>query len=349
MLVAAAAAVCGARAALSTSCALTQTPDKIEINPTYLEHLRSLPPIPRKIHMIWPDRRVVNDPHPMVKHGLRALIDLNPDWNTTVYEYDDIDRYIQASPLLSVADKAMLTNSHIIERTDAFRLLIMYQEGGFYMDMDKVYNKPLTPLIGTETRMLLTTAYDANFVRHAPPARARAQRHLRRSAQMQALMCTPPGNLVFKRAVEAQWAIRRRAPLPPFSSGPAAALLARCPVATHTAPRLPTGRGPTGQGLPRAGGWLRKPDVMKMGPDIYMKTIMDVVVRGTLRAPPALARAANTARRRRTVRHVLAAAAGQGGAECDHGARPRGDPPRQPHDTHVPRRLVRRDARHALP
>ena len=117
----------------------------------------------------------------------------------------------------------MIKESHIIERTDAFRLLVMYQEGGLYMDMDKVYNKPLTPLIGTETRMLLTTAYDANF--------------------MQALMCSPPGNIVFKEAIERQWAIRR---------------------------------GPRGQGLPRVGGWLSSADIMKMGPSIYMNTIMDV-------------------------------------------------------------------------
>jgi len=156
-------------------CALKRAPESLDVSPSFLEHLRSLPPIPKKIHMIWPDKKVVDDPHPMVLHGLRALIDLNPDWKTTVYEYADIDRYIQESPLLSVEDKAMIKDAHIIERTDAFRLLVMYQEGGFYMDMDKVYNKPLTPLIGTETRMLLTTAFDANFVRRTSCSRHRTR------------------------------------------------------------------------------------------------------------------------------------------------------------------------------
>ena len=68
---------------------LRAVPEKMKLKPSFLAHLRSLPPVPKKIHMIWPDKRVVNDSAAMVKHGLGNLIRLNPDWKTTVYEYAD--------------------------------------------------------------------------------------------------------------------------------------------------------------------------------------------------------------------------------------------------------------------
>ena len=102
----------------------------LRVDPSFLEHLRQLPPIPRRIHVIWPDARVVHSRLDMVTHGLRRLINLNPEWNTTVYTYSDIERYLQATPLLSAAAKAMISQGHIIEKADAFRLLVLYEVPG---------------------------------------------------------------------------------------------------------------------------------------------------------------------------------------------------------------------------
>lgn len=126
----------------------------------------------------------------MVQHGLRRLIQLNPGWNTTVYDDAAIDAYLRSSPLLTAADLALIEPAHIVEKTDAFRLLVMYQEGGFYQDVDRVYNRALdTVLEGAATKMLLPTYFDVNF--------------------MQDVMCTSPGNRAVKAAIDLQWAIRR--------------------------------------------------------------------------------------------------------------------------------------------
>ena len=116
---------------------------QLEIKPAILSHLADLPPIPKKIHVIWPDRNVVNSKTEMVKHGLRKMIDLNPDWTVAVHEYADIDLRIKNSKLHSAADRKLLSEAHIVEKTDAFRLLVLYEEGGFYQDIDRVYNIPL--------------------------------------------------------------------------------------------------------------------------------------------------------------------------------------------------------------
>jgi hypothetical protein len=104
----------------------------LHVDPGYIKHLCSLPPIPKKIHMMWPDKNVIyRHDLRMVRHSLLALKTLNPEWNVTVYEYADIDHYLSRTPLLSAADRKMLEGAHIIERTDAFRLLVMYEEGGY--------------------------------------------------------------------------------------------------------------------------------------------------------------------------------------------------------------------------
>merc|ERR1712137_1005900 len=118
---------------------------------------------PRKIHVIWPKRDVVNSRTQMVKHGLRRMIDLNPGWTVTVHEYADIDLRIQQSKLHTAEDKELLATAHIVEKTDAFRLLVLYEEGGYYQDMDRVYNIPLDNVIDANTRMLLPTCDDINF------------------------------------------------------------------------------------------------------------------------------------------------------------------------------------------
>ena len=34
----------------------------------------------------------------MVQHGLRKWIDLNPDWNITIYDDNDVNEYIRTAP-----------------------------------------------------------------------------------------------------------------------------------------------------------------------------------------------------------------------------------------------------------
>ena len=169
-------------------------PRRPRVDPAYLEHLRSLPPIPRKIHLIWPDKSVIDrySDLAMVRHGLLALRDLNPRWELTVYEYLDIGRYINRTTLLTAADRQILQGAHIVEQTDAFRFLVMYEQGGYYQDVDKVYTRPLDDLIQPQTRMLLPTSNDVNFAND--------------------IMCTSPGNRAFLHAIRRSSPIRREIP-----------------------------------------------------------------------------------------------------------------------------------------
>eukprot|EP00038_Savillea_parva_P004031 m.133266 g.133266 ORF g.133266 m.133266 type:complete len:285 (-) comp11352_c0_seq7:61-915(-) len=166
----------------------------LKIDPDYLTHLRSLGPIPKHIHLIWPAKDVIeaNTDDPMIRHGAGALKRLNPDWTVHVWNYTDMFAAIQAADpsLIDAAAKKILMNAHTIERTDAFRMLIMYTMGGLYQDMDRAYSRPLSQVIHPQTRMLIPTYFDSNI--------------------MQDLMSSAARNRVFKRALLDQNAIRKQ-------------------------------------------------------------------------------------------------------------------------------------------
>jgi mannosyltransferase OCH1-like enzyme len=105
----------------------------------------------------------------MVLHGLRNMIDMNPDWTYTVYDHNDIDSYIKRelsreSPTLKARDVELVLKAHIVERTDAARLLMMWHEGGFYQDVDRLYNVPMDRVLTPEVKMVIPTLYDTNFM-----------------------------------------------------------------------------------------------------------------------------------------------------------------------------------------
>ena len=59
--------------------------------------------------------------------------------------------------MLSQADVDLVLKAHIVEHTDAARLLIMWHEGGFYQDTDRAYNVPMEKVLRPETRMVIPT------------------------------------------------------------------------------------------------------------------------------------------------------------------------------------------------
>lgn len=51
-----------------------------------------------------------------------------------------------------------------MEQTDVARLLIMWHEGGFYQDVDRIYNVPMSHVLEPGVKMVLQTLYNGNFM-----------------------------------------------------------------------------------------------------------------------------------------------------------------------------------------
>ena len=73
-----------------------------------------------------------------------------------------MDKYIKAH--IPEYDWKMMKDANLVTKTDLFRLLLMYYEGGFYQDVDRMYNVPFDKLIDKDTKMFMPTLYDVTFV-----------------------------------------------------------------------------------------------------------------------------------------------------------------------------------------
>ena len=69
----------------------------IQLNKEFVEHLQSLDSIPKKIHMFFPDKLYYKKEPilPFVSHSIISLINLNRDWNVTVYDDAMVDSVIK--------------------------------------------------------------------------------------------------------------------------------------------------------------------------------------------------------------------------------------------------------------
>ena len=90
---------------------------KYQVNQKFLSYLRTLPPFPKKLHIIFPHKdyyRARDPPLPFVKHSVLRFIELNPKWNVTVHDDADVDRLIERAAddgIISVEEKLILVGN----------------------------------------------------------------------------------------------------------------------------------------------------------------------------------------------------------------------------------------------
>ncbi len=179
----------------------------IQLNKEFVEHLQSLDSIQKKIHMFFPDKLYYKKEPilPFVSHSIISLINLNRDWNVTVYDDAMVDSVIKNAGdegIISKEEVAVLIGeegdeeegpkqtAHIVERTDIARLLLMYTEGGIYLDVDRLVSKRFDDIFTPSTRLCLPTHFDINFA--------------------QDIMCSSRGNELFLSLVQEASKIRMK-------------------------------------------------------------------------------------------------------------------------------------------
>lgn len=117
--------------------------------------------IPKKIHLSWVKKDIADHHSPFIKIGLRNLIDLNPNWELTIYNDQEIDDYLKSN--LGASDYCLIGDTKIVEKLDLWRLIKLYQEGGLYCDLDRPHNIPLDNILNENTKCVLPTCVDLDF------------------------------------------------------------------------------------------------------------------------------------------------------------------------------------------
>jgi hypothetical protein len=143
--------------------------------------------IPKKIHVSWIDKNLLNSNSIFVKECIGNVISLATDWHYEISTDIEINNYLKEH--LSSLDYNLISNKHIIEKCDLWRLIKLYNEGGMYVDIDRLCNISINELIDENTKLILPTCLDYDF--------------------SQDFMCSAPENPIFNETIKLNL-LRRR-------------------------------------------------------------------------------------------------------------------------------------------
>ena len=165
----------------------------------YQQVLSELGPIPRVLHASfkYDHLNVSESTHPTIVHGLQAFQRHNPRWRVEVSSDTQLEAYLRRH--LATDDYARVAPLHPVEKTDVWRLLKMYFEGGIYTDIDRRWNVNVRSFITNATRLVLPTqhGFGISTTEHSFDF-------------SQDFMCSARHNPLFKDALEHVLAQRRK-------------------------------------------------------------------------------------------------------------------------------------------
>ncbi|MEE9372261.1 MAG: glycosyltransferase [Saprospiraceae bacterium] len=154
--------------------------------------------IEKNIHIAWKNKNILNKDYNIIKYGILQLKELNPEYKFEISNDEEIDSYIREH--VGSEDYKLIKEKHIVEKTDLWRLLKIYNEGGVYMDLDRFCNIPLKNIINKDVKCILPMHHDIDF--------------------SQDVMISCSKNLIHKRAIELNLKRRRDGCTEVLSLGP---------------------------------------------------------------------------------------------------------------------------------
>lgn len=114
--------------------------------------------IPKRIHQIYITPQDTNKSLPQaLQENIAYTRSLNPNWEHKVWRNKEIETFI-----LQHYGEKMLQCYHLIDpsygaiKADLFRYLLMYKEGGVYIDLKCLFSRPLDELIREDDRYILS-------------------------------------------------------------------------------------------------------------------------------------------------------------------------------------------------
>ena len=108
--------------------------------------------IPKGIHQTYYKKDLPIE----LQNNVNQLKLMNPDWSYKIYDDSDIENYIELHYPELVAIYHKINPIYGAARADFFRYLLIYNEGGVYLDIKSSVTKPLDEIIKNDDVYLLS-------------------------------------------------------------------------------------------------------------------------------------------------------------------------------------------------
>ena len=115
--------------------------------------LEPLPSIPKKIHISWKDKSILESSNQLAVNGIQNLVKINPEWKLEISDDNEVELYLKEN--LSTIDYNLIKDAPIVSKVDTWRLLKIINEGGLYTDIDRHANKELNSIIEKNAKCVL--------------------------------------------------------------------------------------------------------------------------------------------------------------------------------------------------
>lgn len=110
--------------------------------------------VPKTIHQIFVSDQA---PAPCITRHIDKLKALNPGWQHVLHTRESVEPYIEKHFDREVLDAYRSINPlYGAARADFFRYLLIYQEGGVYLDVKSGVSRPLDQIIRPDDELLLS-------------------------------------------------------------------------------------------------------------------------------------------------------------------------------------------------
>ncbi len=117
--------------------------------------------IPKLVHISWKDKSILESDSILIQEGMVNLIKLNPDWKVNISTDDEINEYLYTH--MESQDFKLIENDKIVPKTDIWRLIKLYLEGGVYTDIDRYCNVSFSEILSDKIKCVLPTCLDQGF------------------------------------------------------------------------------------------------------------------------------------------------------------------------------------------
>lgn len=115
--------------------------------------LEPLSSIPKKIHVSWKDKSILESSNQLAVNGIQNLIKLNPNWEIKISDDKEVETYLKNC--LSKKDYDLIKDAPTVSKVDTWRLLVIINQGGLYVDIDRHANKNLDSVIDENSKCVL--------------------------------------------------------------------------------------------------------------------------------------------------------------------------------------------------